>query len=91
MAPKRVFGFWLCAIEYSKCHGCYIFDLKDDEKDEIWQTLAEEERELYKNKAKEYNHRYGADARRMVYDLPVQVRHWREGKLFVLRVYSLID
>jgi len=74
----RLYGFWLCAIEYAKCNEVEVFDLSQQQRDDLWSSLTDDEKLNYKLKAKEYNHTFGVDVNWRVYEEVVTVRHWGE-------------
>jgi len=74
----RLYGFWLCAIEYAKCNEVEVFDLTQQQRDDLWSSLTDDEKLNYKLKAKEYNNKFGADVNWRVYEEVVTVRHWGE-------------
>jgi len=74
----RLYGFWLCAVEFSKCNEVEVFDLSQQQRDELWSSLTDDEKMSYKLKAKEYNNAFGVDVNWRVYEEVVTVKHWGE-------------
>jgi len=74
----RLYGFWLCAVEYAKCNQVEVFELSQQQRDDLWSSLTDDEKHAYKLKAKEYNNKYGTEVNWRVYEEVVVVRHWGE-------------
>jgi len=64
-------------LDIAKCNGTSVFDLCQSEKEDAWASLTEEQKERYKELAKDYNQRYQLRARREYEDSSSFI-HWRE-------------
>jgi len=74
----RLYGFWLCAIEYAKCNDREVFETCQEERDDAWASLTDDEKQSYKLKAQEYNTKYGSDVCWRVHEELIAVKHWGE-------------
>jgi len=52
--------------------------MSQQERDDLWSSLTDDEKQSYKLKAREYNNKYGTDVSWRVYEEEVVVKHWGE-------------